>query len=138
VDRHKESEERYRALIELGTEVGEAIVMLQDLNGSECVQTFVSDQWPRITGYSKEELIGTSIFDMVSLGNKSDCINRHRQKMAGNSVPGLYEMGIIRKDGGKDICRNKGATTFYQGQRANVVYIRDITERKKLEEYLED
>ncbi len=137
-DQHKESEERYRALIELGTEVGEAIVMLQDSDGREGIQTFISDQWPRITGYSKEELLGTSIFDLVSPDDKSACIDRHRQKMAGSSVPGLYEMGIIRKNGIKTFVELTGATTFYQGKTANVVYIRDITERKKLENALED
>ena len=61
-----ESEERYKALINLGTEVGEAVVMLQDEDGIEALQTFVSDEWPRITGYDKDELLHMSFFDLVA------------------------------------------------------------------------
>jgi PAS domain S-box-containing protein len=134
----KESESRYRALIELGTEVGEAIVMLQDIDGVEGAQTFISDQWPIITGYDKNELLGTSIFDLIHPDDKLACIGRHRQKMAGKTAPGLYEMKIIKKDGGQTVVELTGANTLYQDKTANVVYIRDVTERKKLETALED
>ncbi len=46
-ERLEESENRYRTLIELGAEAGEAIVMVQDIDGKEGIQTFVSDQWPQ-------------------------------------------------------------------------------------------
>jgi PAS domain S-box-containing protein len=51
----KESEDHYKALIELGTEVGEAIVVLQNISNREGIQTFVSDRWICITGYAREE-----------------------------------------------------------------------------------
>jgi PAS domain S-box-containing protein len=46
----RESEERYRSLIELGGQIGEAVIMLQDNDQGEGIQIFVSDEWPRITG----------------------------------------------------------------------------------------
>ncbi len=128
------SEERYRALIDLGTEVGEAVVMLQDTEQEEGVQTFVSDEWPRITGYSKEELLGMSFFDLVHPGDRQASIDRHRRRIAGESMPGLYELLIIRKDGTEVPVELTSAYTTYKGQRANVIYIRDITERKRMEE----
>jgi PAS domain S-box-containing protein len=80
----RESEDRYRALIELGTEAGEAIVMLQDIGGKEGIQTFFNDQWPKIIGYTKKELLNTSFFELVHSDDRQASLDRHRQKMAGD------------------------------------------------------
>ncbi len=134
----KESEDRYRALIELGSEAGEAIVMLQDIDGREGIQTFVSDQWPRMTGYAKDELLGSCFFDLLVSEDCNDSIERHRLKLTGIPVPGLYQMQIVRKDASKAVIEVTGAFTRYQGQKANVLYIRDITKRKLAEARLQD
>jgi PAS domain S-box-containing protein len=134
----KESEDRYRALIELGSEAGEAIVMLQDIDGREGIQTFVSDQWPRMTGYDKEELLGSCFFDLLAAEDCDASIERHRLKLTGTPVPGLYQMQIVRKDATKAVIEVTGAFTKYQGQKANVLYIRDVTERKMAENRLRD
>jgi PAS domain S-box-containing protein len=54
--------------------------------------------------------------------------------MRGESIPGLFEMVIIRKDGTEVPVELTAACTTYQGEPANVVYLRDITERKRAEE----
>ncbi len=126
----KESEDLYKALINLGTEAGEAIVMVQDIDGREGVQTYVSEQWLQITGYTREELLGTCFFDLLVEQDRQPSIERHRQKMAGIPVPGLYEMNIRRRDGAVTVIEITGAFTMFQGKKANVVYIRDITERR--------
>ena len=61
-----ESEERYRALVNLGGAVGEATVMLQDTEQGDAIQTFVSKEWPHITGYSQKELLGMSFLDLLN------------------------------------------------------------------------
>ena len=132
----RESEDRYRALIELGTEAGEAIIMLQDIDGREGIQTYVNDQWSRITGYSENELLGMSFFDLLCAKDLTASIERHRAKMAKKAVPGLYEMSIIHKSGKEVIVELTGGFTNYQGKPANIVYIRDITQRKLLEKEL--
>jgi PAS domain S-box-containing protein len=132
----RESEERYRALVQLGAEVGEAVVMLQDTEQGEGVQTFVSDEWLHITGYSREELLGKPFFDLVSPRHRGASVERHRRKMSGEAMPGLYEMTIIRKDGAEVPVELTSAYTTYKGTKANVAYIRDITERKRAEEAL--
>ncbi len=129
----RESEDRYRALIELGTEAGEAIIILQDIDGEEGIQTFFNDQWPKITGYTKKELLGTSFFGLLHPNDRKASIERHRQKMAGKTVSGLYEMKLIRKDDVEIFIELTGAYTTYQGDRANVIYLRDITKRKQIE-----
>ena len=132
----KESEERYRALIDLGTKIGEAVVILQDIDGKEGMHTYVSDQWPRITGYSREELLEMSAFDLVIPRDRDASLNRHRLRMSGKVMPELFEVSIINKKGEEVPIEITGASTMYNGKPANVVYIRDITERKKLEKTL--
>lgn len=133
----KETEERYRSLIELGAEAGEAIVMLQDIDSQEGVQVFVNDQWLRITGYTREELLGTSFFNLLSPRNREASVKRHRLKISGVSVPGLYGMDIIRRDGTTVPVELTGGYSNYQGKRTNIIYLRDISERKRTEETLQ-
>lgn len=128
-----ESEARANALINLGTEAGEGIVMLQDVDGKEAIQTFVNNQWCRIIGYKEEELVGTSLIELESPKDQEISLKRHRLKMTGVAMPGLYEMDVIRKDGTTIPVEITGAYTTYQGKRANVVYIRDVSDRKQVE-----
>jgi PAS domain S-box-containing protein len=134
----KESEERYRTLVELGSESGEAIVMLQDQADRIGIQVYCNDCWSRITGYTKEELVNTTFFDLVSPGNRQDLMARHHRRMSGNALSGAYETNIITRNGSEIIVEIIGALTHYQGNRVVVLYIRDITERKRLESTLTD
>jgi PAS domain S-box-containing protein len=129
----KEAEDRYRTIIELGTKIGEAVIMIQDINGGEGVHTYVSDQWLNITGYSREELLSMSFFDLVIPEDRKAAIQRHRQKMGGKTISDLIEMYIIHKGGSEIPIEITSGATSYESQPANVVYIRDITERKQIE-----
>ena len=128
-----QSEERYRALVDISGEVGVAVVMLQDTEQGEGIQTFVSDQWPRITGYSNEELLGMPFFKLLHRKYQKASIERHHQKMRGKSNPGHFEMSILKKDGTEVPITLTSAITLYQNRRANVAYIQDITKRKQAE-----
>lgn len=130
----RESEERYRTLLNLGDRVDEAVVMLQDTEQVTANHAFVSDGWPRITGYSREELLGMSYYDLVHPRDREPSIERHQRKMTGETIPKLFEMSIIRKDSIEVPVELTSAHTMYKGKRVNVAYIRDITERKQAEE----
>ncbi len=129
----RESEERYRAVVDLGAGVGEAVVMLQDDKHGDAVHVFFNREWPRITGYSREELLKMPFFDLVRPEDRKASQERHRRKMRGEAIPGLFEIQIIRKDGTQVPIEVTSAYTKYLGGTANVVYIRDITERKQAE-----
>ena len=138
VTEQEELEERYRALLELDAEIGEIIIMVQDTEQAEAVQTYVSDKWCQTTGYTREELLGMSFFDLVHPKYLKASEERHRRKIAGENIPGLFEMAIIRKDGIEVPIELTSAKTTYMGQPANVAYIRDITERKLMEQALRE
>jgi len=128
------SEERYRALLELSAKVGEAVVMLQDTDKGNAIHTFVSNEWPRITGYSRTELLDMSWFALVHPRHREAVIERYQRRMRGETIPGLFEISIVRKDGAEVPIEVTAGHTSYQGKRAHVVYIRDITERKRAED----
>ncbi|MFW6126028.1 MAG: PAS domain S-box protein [Chloroflexota bacterium] len=133
-----ESEERYRALMELSGEVGEAVVVASDRQGKEALQVFFNRTWPCMTGYTPDELYGMSFFDLVAPRDRQASLERHRRRMRGESLPGLFEMSVLRKDGTEVPVELTSAFTTYQGQMANVAYIRDVTERRHAEERLRE
>jgi len=131
-----ETEDRYRSLVELSGQVGEAIVVMQDINNRTAVQTYVSREWENITGYNRKELIGMPFASLIKHGEKGPILERHSKKIAGVSLPGKYEINVRTKSGGFIIIELTSAHSVYNGQPANVAYIRDITERKETEKEL--
>lgn len=129
----RQSEQRYRTLLELNAEVGEAVVMLQNTGKGNAIHTFVSDAWPHITGYSREELLGMSWFDLLQPGYRETVMERYRRRIDGETIPGLFEFSIVRKDGTEVPIEIIAGQTVYRGEFALVVYARGITERKRAE-----
>jgi PAS domain S-box-containing protein len=74
-----------------------------------------------------------AFFDLLSPEHHQDSRKRYRRKLNGEPLPGLYEVSIIRKDGRKIPVELTSALTLYNNKPANVVYLRDITQRKEME-----
>ncbi|MCH8864958.1 MAG: PAS domain S-box protein [Chloroflexi bacterium] len=130
----RESEGRYRAILELSGEVGEAVLMLQDTDDKKGVHAFATGEWSRITGYSMEELLGMSWFDLLHPGYREASLERFQRRMGGEIIPGLLEVSIVRKDGTEVPVEITAGPTTYRGKFALVVYARDITGPKKAEQ----
>lgn len=135
-DALRESEERYRALLEMGAQIGEAVIMLQDTEQGKARHIYISDEWARMTGYSREELVAKSYFDILHPRCFEAAMDRYERRLKGEVIPGLFELSIIRKDGTEVPVEITSAFTIYRGKPAHVTYIRDITERKQMEEQL--
>jgi len=132
----KEAEGRYRALVDLSGEIGESIVMLTDFNNQEAAIAFTSTQFTRVTGYKKHELLGKPFIDFLLPEDREGTLYRHRKKMRGGSIPGLFEMNLVSKNGKIIPIELTSAVTNYQGRPVNVCYLRDVTERKLREQNL--
>ena len=132
----RESEERYRALLELGERIGEAVVMLQDDERGIGMHVYASDEWSKITGYSIDELLNMSMSELIHFDDRKEAIKRHKKRIRGEVLPGLYEITIMRKDSTEVPVEVTYAYSSYKGKPANVGYIRDISERRKMEEQL--
>lgn len=131
-----EAQELYRSIVELSSEIGEAIILVQDSYDFEGVIVFASKQFSRITGYTQEELVGKPYFELIAEQDRLSSLERHRRKMGGEILPGLYEIRLVHKDGKHIPVELTSATNQYKGRAANVIYLRDITERNKMEQAL--
>jgi len=132
----KESEERYRTLIELGDRIGEAVVMLQDTEAGIGMHIFVSDAWVNITGYSREELFQKSFIDLIPSRIHESSIKQYIKISSRKTTGDHFEDSIIRKDGKEVPVEIAIGYTKYKEKPVDVLYIRDITERRKIEEAL--
>ena len=130
----RESEARYRMLIETADRSGQAITITQDRNGIETVSVFSNETAVKVTGYSHEELSALSWFDIVPPRYRDAAMKRVRKRMQGEDISGLFEISIIRKDGTEipiEICSIRSE---FQGDTALINFFRDIADRKQAEE----
>ena len=125
----RESEERYRMAIENASD-GVTIV-----KGDKHI--YVNTRFAEMFGYEDpREIIGKPHSLTVhpdDLAKVSE-INRMRQK--GEPVPSRYEFKGIRKDGTPRNIEVSASRITFRGEPVSLVYLRDITDYKNLEEQL--
>ncbi|MEW6087763.1 MAG: PAS domain S-box protein [bacterium] len=121
----KASEEKYSTLVENGND---GIIILQD-NALKYVNSIIC----KMTGFTREELIGKPFLNYVSPGYKKIVMERYEKRLEGHNVPSRYEIEIFAKDGGKTPVEINASLIMYEGKPASMAIIRDITERKKAE-----
>ena len=136
----RESEARYRVLVDAGEHMGEAIFLLQDTDKVEAAHLFANKEWVRITGYTAEELRGISFYDVIHPRHRAAVAGRARRRLQeGQDIPGRWEISVITKDGTEvPIEAVGGGAITYHGRLATVGYAWDITERKRAEEALQE
>jgi PAS domain S-box-containing protein len=123
-----ESEERYRKVVE---QSHDAIFIYQ---GSRIV--FANDRVPEITGYSKTEIFGMDVWDLLHPDDRANlkAIRDHREQ--GVSVPKTYETRIITKTGETRYLEVAITPLATNGQYSLLGSARDITGRKLAEDSL--
>ncbi len=127
----RESEERYRELFENATE----IVYTLDLSGNV---TSINKAGERITGYSREEVLGTPIARIVAPEYMNRMLQMMERKVHGEALT-TYELEVIAKDGRRITLEISSRLILEQGSAIGVQGIaRDITKRKRAEEALRD
>ena len=124
----RESEAKYSTLVENSRD---GIVILQG-----GVMKFANTASLEIVGYTPEELLGIDFLKMVTPEDREMVMKRYADRMAGKEVPSIYEMALIRKDGITVPVEVNATFINYEGRPADLVVIRDITERKRAEEEL--
>jgi diguanylate cyclase (GGDEF)-like protein/PAS domain S-box-containing protein len=124
----RESEGKYAALVENSTD---GIVIVQD-----GVLKFVNAVSSQLMGYTPGELVGIDFLKMVAPGDREMVGKRYADRMAGKEVPRIYEIGLARKDGLTLPVELNATLISYEGRPADLIFIRDITERKHAEERL--
>ncbi len=127
----RESEEKYRSILE---NIQEAYFEV-DLAGNF---TFFNDSLCRITGCSTEELIGANYAQFSDKENSKKVFNTFHKVYSTNQPTEGFDWLIVRKDGTKrfieaSVSLKKDSTGRPSGFKG---VIRDITERKRIEQKL--
>jgi PAS domain S-box-containing protein len=127
----RESEKRYRTAIEHSND---GVVI--DQGGQHL---FVNQKYVEIFGYDKpEEIVGKPLSVIVHPDDLKLVEETLRRRQAGEVAPSRYEFRGIRKNGEPIDIEVSAARIMYRGEAASLVYLRDITERKRTEEALRE
>ncbi len=120
-----ESEERYRLVVE---RANDGIVIIRD---GKII--FANRKMAQISGFPLSRLLGSPFLNYVHPSQRTKIAGRYRKRMAGKNINPLYESTLIRQDGSPVPAEiNAGVINFGDGP-ADLVFIRDITIRKKIE-----
>jgi len=126
----KESEEKYRNLVERASD---GILVIQDGIVRYCNQ-YLAD----LVGKSVKKIQGKSIFKFRTPEECPKLHDSYKRRMAGEPVPGMYETTLKRMDGSRVFIEINAGIIVYEGKPADLVIIRDITQRKQMEAELLD
>ncbi len=123
----RESEQNFKDLAENSPDG----IIIADANG---VHLYANRRAAEITGYSVDELVGMTGWDLT----RQEDVNKFKQgmkkRMADEPHVGKYERFFVRKDGTEVLTEMSTTTTMWQGKKRPLAIIRDITERKRAEE----
>jgi two-component system sensor kinase FixL len=121
-----ESEDAFRSIAE---NANDAFLVA----GPDGIHVFANKRAADITGYSTDELVHTSIRQLVHPEEFEQVVKeRFRKRMAGEPAPNQYDTILIGKDGRNIPIELSSSKVVWYGKPADLVVFRDITERKKI------
>jgi PAS domain S-box-containing protein len=124
-----ESEEIYRSLVELSPD---AVVILQD-----GLYQFVNSMFTRQFGYAREDVDkGLSFYRLVQEKDLPVVRRRYEDRLAGKSVSKTFRIDLLDKDGRIIPCETSAALIPFNGRPADLVVIRNISDRVLAEKAL--
>ena len=127
----KESEERYRIAIEASND-GVAIVQND-------VHVYVNQAFLKMFRYKTlDEIVGKHKYCIVHPDDYERVLNYAEVRQKGNYAPIRYEFKGIRKNNTPIDIEVSVNTIMYKKKRAILAYLRDITERKRVEGELKE
>jgi len=124
----RENEEKYRIVVE---KANDAIIILQD-----GFIRFSNPSFANMLGFSIEESKGMSLSSFIPPENLEAVLERYQKRMVGEQLSPVFETVLFQKSGEKINVETSGSVIHFQGKLADVVIIRDITERKRIEKIL--
>jgi PAS domain S-box-containing protein len=126
----KESEDKYRNLVE---RANDGIIIAQDK-----IVKFANQRMAELDGSSIEQIVGTPFSDHVYPTERPKLAENYRKRMAGEKIPAIYETVLQRSDGSPAPAELNAGVILYQGRPADLIMVRDITQRKQAEKALRE
>ncbi|MBN1271464.1 MAG: PAS domain S-box protein [Candidatus Aminicenantes bacterium] len=121
----KESETKYSTLVENSMD---AVVIIK--NG---LIKFANKQAEVISGYSHSQIKNMPLEKLIAPEFMELMLTRHEERLKGKKVPPFYEALIVRKDGKKIDVEISATMIPFEGGKAVMAVVRDITSRKRAE-----
>lgn len=126
----RESEEKYRTVIENATD---GIVITQDGK-----LKFMNKTMCNMVLYQESEILERPFLEMVVEEDHPLMLEYHKRRMSGENFTSLYRSRLIRKNGTLVTVELNARTSEYNGKPAAFIIIRDISDRIKIEQELEN
>ncbi len=124
----REKEAKYREVVE---RANDGIAIIQD-----GLVKYVNPRLAEMTGHTVEKGLDPPFTDYVHPDDVSEAVDDLKRLMAGQPMPATTERALRHKDGRRIETEISGGVITYQNEPADLVIIRDITERKHAEEKL--
>jgi len=126
----KASEEKYRKVVE-GVHDGVAVV------GTDFKFKYVNNRLTETLGYTREELIGMDFRNCLTEEGKQFVVDQYVKWIRREEDTPYFEFNCVRKDGEiRNIEMRNRKIRDSEGNLSFVALVRDITEKKKMEEQL--
>jgi two-component system, cell cycle sensor histidine kinase and response regulator CckA len=122
----QESEEKYRLLVENALE---AIFIAKD-----GMIKFANRRTMELTGHSQKDLISKPFIEFVHSDDRGMVAERHVQRLKGRDVSNIYSFRIVCKAGDIKWVELSTALITWEGNPATLNFLKDITDRRRLEE----
>lgn len=130
MDEIRGSEEKYRAVVE-GAHDGICVI------GSDNRIKFANKGLAEIWGYSLKEILGKDFRDLLNEEGRRFIAGRFERRERGERLNPSFELEALRKNG--DLCNieiNARVMKDPEKRRDYIVFVKDVTGKKKMEEQL--
>jgi len=125
----EESEKNFRALVENSFDG----IMINDISGN---YLYSNKSAAEISGYSIDELLKLNVKDLTPSADVEEVTERIRNRIENRTSPSYFGGACLRKDGKEIQIEITAAKTIWKGKPAEIISMRDITERKRMVEEL--
>src|SRR5438552_11330194 len=126
----QEAETKYRTLVE---QARDAIIIVQH---GQVMYANPACESP--LGYTWDEFCQRlpQVGDFLAPDDQARVVGYYARRLRGEAVPACYEADLLQKDGQRVTVEVKPCVIVYQGHPAVMALLRDVTDRKRLEEEL--
>ena len=126
----RKSEEKYRNLIE---RANDGICIIQD-GIVKFTNSRLSDLW----GGESEDIIDAPFTNFIHPDEHKKLTEYYKRRIKGEASPSVYESVLLKKNGNIIQVELSAGIINYQGKPADMVIVRDISDRKQAEEALRE
>ena len=125
----REAEEQYRTLVE---RANDAIIIIQDEK-----TVYRNPTYENLLGYRVNETTDQSFLDFVVPEDRETVRQHYYKRLQGEQVPDEYEVRLMPRSGEPVTMEVKPCVIEYKGAFATMVVMRNVTERRRMENALE-